>query len=135
MQHLTTTGTRAFGRKRMLALATLAGTALALGGLTACTEDDDKPRKDDSSQSTGDEGGDTTDEENGADGEDGGEDSGDEAGDEGSGSAGVFEVGETAVYDDLGVKFTIADPEVIEPTTSGTSGAARASPPTSSPWS
>ncbi|WP_157996897.1 DUF4352 domain-containing protein [Streptomyces otsuchiensis] len=97
---------RGFARRRMLAVAGVTGAALVMGGMTACTPDDgDKPKRDDSSAAT----------EDTADGEADQADAGDDEAEGDDGQSGVFAIGDTAVYDNLGVKVTISDPEVIEP--------------------
>jgi hypothetical protein len=115
MPYLTTTSTRAlgrrFGRRRMLAVAGIAGTALAMGGLTACTDDGDKPKRDTSAEeNTGTDDATDTDDADAAEGD---------ADEDPAGGWDVFAIGETAVYDNLGVKFTLQDPETITPDDDG----------------
>lgn len=106
--------TYGFARQRMLAVAGVAGTALLMGGLTACTDEGDKPQRDTgSSESAASDDADDT------------EDAGDEqASDEAAetdddadqnDSGGAFAIGETAVYENIGLKVTLSDPEVLEP--------------------
>ncbi|NJQ06704.1 DUF4352 domain-containing protein [Streptomyces lonarensis] len=101
-------------RQRMLAVAGVAGTALLMGGLTACTDEGDKPQRDTGSSESA--ASDDADDDK-ADTDDEAKDDTDDAeqADADGGAGGTFAIGETAVYDNIGLKVTISDPEVLEP--------------------
>ncbi|NJP68781.1 DUF4352 domain-containing protein [Streptomyces spiramenti] len=99
-----------FARQRMLAVAGAAGTALLMGGLTACTDEGDKPQRD-----TGASESPASDDKDEAEEKDDTADADQADADAEEGSGGTFAIGETAVYDNIGLKVTISDPEVIEP--------------------
>lgn len=105
-----------FARQRMLAVAGVAGTALLMGGLTACTDEGDTPQRDTSaSESPATDDADDADDAEGSDEAAETDDADADQADSGDDSGGTFALGETAVYENIGLKVTLSDPEVLEP--------------------